>query len=272
MPRIAGPLTISMFLGSFAWSFAFISLPFYIQSISPYDPATTLRWAGWILGVSSLVTVLTSPAWGRVGERGNPRTQYLLVQVFQGRGVHGDGDRPHAPAAPRRPAHPGRDGRGVDARVHHREPAVRSRGGAPRGGGGAARDDHGAGAGPAGRRDGRGARRVPAVVRARRRHPARVGGLRALGRAPPVAPGAPASPAGAGAGARPRHAGGARPGGVEPALLPDGGAARGPARPGRGARARGGGRRPPGLRLGRGRRPGGARDAASRRRCCRRGR
>ena len=84
MPRIAGPLTISMFLGSFAWSFAFISLPFYIQSISPYDPATTLRWAGWILGISSLVTVLTSPAWGRVGERGNPRTQYLLVQVFQG--------------------------------------------------------------------------------------------------------------------------------------------------------------------------------------------
>ena len=84
MLRIAGPLTLSMFLGSFAWSFAFISLPFYIQSISSYDPATTLRWAGWILGISSLVTVLTSPAWGRVGERGNPRTQYLLVQVFQG--------------------------------------------------------------------------------------------------------------------------------------------------------------------------------------------
>jgi MFS family permease len=84
MLRIAGPLTISMFLGSFAWSFAFISLPFYIQAISPYDPATTLRWAGWILGISSLVTVLTSPAWGRVGERGDPRAQYLLVQVFQG--------------------------------------------------------------------------------------------------------------------------------------------------------------------------------------------
>jgi MFS family permease len=84
MLRIAGPLTISMFLGSFAWSFAFISLPFYIQAISPFDPATTLRWAGWILGISSLVTVLTSPAWGRVGERGDPRTQYLVVQLFQG--------------------------------------------------------------------------------------------------------------------------------------------------------------------------------------------
>ena len=84
MPRIAGPLTISMFLGSFAWSFAFISLPFYVEAISPYDPATTLRWTGWILGISSLVTVVTSPAWGRVGERGDARAQYVLVQVFQG--------------------------------------------------------------------------------------------------------------------------------------------------------------------------------------------
>ena len=84
MPRFVGPLTISMFLGSFAWSFAFISLPFYIEAISPYDPASTLRWTGWILGISSLVTVVTSPAWGRVGERGDARTQYVLVQVFQG--------------------------------------------------------------------------------------------------------------------------------------------------------------------------------------------
>ena len=84
MPRIADPLTISMFLGSFAWSFAFISLPFYIQSISAYDSAATLRWSGWILGISSLVTVVTSPAWGRVGERGDPRRQYILVQLFQG--------------------------------------------------------------------------------------------------------------------------------------------------------------------------------------------
>ncbi|HTG50016.1 MAG TPA: MFS transporter, partial [Gemmatimonadales bacterium] len=84
MPKIAGPLTMSMFLGSFAWSFAFISLPFYIQSITNYDSAATLRWSGWILGISSLVTVVTSPAWGRVGERGDPRKQYILVQVFQG--------------------------------------------------------------------------------------------------------------------------------------------------------------------------------------------
>jgi MFS family permease len=80
----ARALTLSMFLGSFAWGFAFISLPFYVEAISPYDPGTTLRWAGWILGIPSLVTVLTSPAWGRVGDRGDPRTQYVWVQLFQG--------------------------------------------------------------------------------------------------------------------------------------------------------------------------------------------
>src|SRR5262245_65729770 len=73
-----------MFLGSFALCFAFISLPFYVQAISPYDSGTTLRWTGWILGISSLVTVVTSPAWGRLGDRGDPRAQYVWVQLFQG--------------------------------------------------------------------------------------------------------------------------------------------------------------------------------------------
>jgi MFS family permease len=85
----ARALTVSMFLGSFAWSFAFISLPFYVQAISPYDPVATLRWTGWILGISSLVTVLTSPAWGRVGARRDPRRLYVLVQLFQGIGFVG---------------------------------------------------------------------------------------------------------------------------------------------------------------------------------------
>ena len=84
MSSTARALTVSMFLGSFAWSFAFISLPFYVQAISPHDPATTLRWAGWILGISSLVTVVTSPVWGRIGDRGDPRVQYVWVQLFQG--------------------------------------------------------------------------------------------------------------------------------------------------------------------------------------------
>src|SRR5437762_3288241 len=54
-----------MFLGSFAWSFVFVSLPFHIQRLSTTDPVSTLRWTGWILGISSLVTVATAPFWGR---------------------------------------------------------------------------------------------------------------------------------------------------------------------------------------------------------------
>ena len=81
-----GALTISMFLGSFAWAFAFISLPFYVQAISTSDAATTLRWTGWIIGISSLVTVLTGPAWGRVAAGGDPKLYYVLIQLFQGAG------------------------------------------------------------------------------------------------------------------------------------------------------------------------------------------
>jgi MFS family permease len=79
-------LTISMFLGSFAWGFTFISLPFYVQAISTSDAVTTLRWTGWIVGISSLVTMLTGPAWGRAAAAGNPKTYYVLIQLFQGAG------------------------------------------------------------------------------------------------------------------------------------------------------------------------------------------
>lgn len=73
-----------MFLGTFAWSFVYVSLPFHIERLSTLDPAATLRWTGWILGISSLVTVLTSPFWGRQAERGNPKRLYVRAQFLQG--------------------------------------------------------------------------------------------------------------------------------------------------------------------------------------------
>jgi MFS family permease len=73
-----------MFLGSFAWSFVYVSLPFYIQRMSTYDPATTLQWTGWVLGVPALVTVATAPLWGRFAEGGDPRRLYVLVEFLQG--------------------------------------------------------------------------------------------------------------------------------------------------------------------------------------------
>ena len=59
-------LPASMFLGSFSWSFVYVSLPFYIHDMSPYDAAATLRWTGWILGISPLITVVTAPISGRL--------------------------------------------------------------------------------------------------------------------------------------------------------------------------------------------------------------
>ena len=82
-------MPVAMFFASFAWSFVFVSLPFHIQAISTVDPAATLRWAGWILGISSLVTVLTGPAWGRLAGGGNPKVYYVLVEVLQGVGFFG---------------------------------------------------------------------------------------------------------------------------------------------------------------------------------------
>ena len=84
--RGAWILPFSMFVGSFAWSFVFVSLPFYIEKMSTVDAAATLRWTGWILGVSSLVTVVTAPFSARLfGER-HPKRSYIWTQLLQGSG------------------------------------------------------------------------------------------------------------------------------------------------------------------------------------------
>jgi MFS family permease len=82
-------LPLAMFLGTFAWSFVFVSLPFHILAISSWDATATLRWTGWILGVSPLVTVVTAPVWGRFAERHNPKVLYVLTQWLQGAGFFG---------------------------------------------------------------------------------------------------------------------------------------------------------------------------------------
>jgi MFS transporter, DHA1 family, multidrug resistance protein len=87
LPSLAMPF--AMFIGSFSWSFVNVSLPFHIQHISTWDAASTLRWTGWILGVTALVTVVAAPLWGRLAGRGNPRRLFMVVQVLQGAGFLG---------------------------------------------------------------------------------------------------------------------------------------------------------------------------------------
>ena len=82
-------IPLAMFLGSFAWSFVFVSLPFHIRALSTVDEVATLHWTGWIVGITSLVTVLTNPVWGRLAGRGSPKTSYILVEMLQGAGFLG---------------------------------------------------------------------------------------------------------------------------------------------------------------------------------------
>jgi MFS family permease len=84
--RIPWAPATALFLGSFAWSFVHVTLPFYITEISTVDPATTLQWSGWILGISSLVTVVTAPFWGRLASRVSPKTLWILTELLQGLG------------------------------------------------------------------------------------------------------------------------------------------------------------------------------------------
>src|SRR5437667_451324 len=73
-----------MFLGTFAWSFVYVSLPFHIRAMSPFDATATLTWTGWILGISNLATVVVAPVWGRFAERADTKALYGVTQVLQG--------------------------------------------------------------------------------------------------------------------------------------------------------------------------------------------
>jgi DHA1 family multidrug resistance protein-like MFS transporter len=90
-PRVRSEwvLPASMLLGTFAWSFVYVSLPFHIQKMSTLEPGATLRWTGWILGISPLITVITAPISGRIGEHIDPKRGFIAVQAFQGLGFLG---------------------------------------------------------------------------------------------------------------------------------------------------------------------------------------
>src|SRR5437667_2253962 len=79
-------LAIVVLLVSFAWPFVYIGLPFYIEHITTVGPSATLAWTGWILGVTSLMSMVTTPLWGRYGTRGDTRTVFVVMQTLQALG------------------------------------------------------------------------------------------------------------------------------------------------------------------------------------------
>ena len=82
-----------MFLVSFAWTFVYVGLPFHIHDVTTRDAAGTLAWTGWILGITSLATVVSTPLWARLA-RDNPReaAELLLYHHISGMPVlDGDG-------------------------------------------------------------------------------------------------------------------------------------------------------------------------------------
>ena len=160
-------LPASMLLGTFAWSFVYVSLPFHIQKMSTLDAAATLRWTGWVLGISPLITVITAPISGR-----HRRAHRSQARLHRGAGVPGaglprHGARAHAARDAGGPRAPGLDGRGVHLRLHHGGALRRRR--APSGVLHPVGHDAGAGDGAGGGGGGRGAPRVPALLRPGRR-------------------------------------------------------------------------------------------------------
>lgn len=75
-----------VFLVSFAWSYVYIGLPFYIDHITTVGPGATLAWTGWILGITSLVSMVTTPLWGRFATRTAVRQVFVVMQTLQALG------------------------------------------------------------------------------------------------------------------------------------------------------------------------------------------
>ncbi len=69
-------VTVAQFFLAFALNFMFVFLPFYVQSVSPYDEPTTLRWTGLIVGAASAMATFASAFWGNLCDRYSPKAMF----------------------------------------------------------------------------------------------------------------------------------------------------------------------------------------------------
>jgi MFS family permease len=76
-PREFLVLSVSQFALAFALNFMFVFLPFYVQAISHWDEAGTLRWTGLIVGAASAMAVFGSAVWGNLTDRFSPKALFI---------------------------------------------------------------------------------------------------------------------------------------------------------------------------------------------------
>jgi MFS family permease len=76
-------LPLAVFANIFAWAVTTVTLPFYVQELAG-DPQSALHWVGWILGITPLLAVTTTPVWLRLTRDWNPRTAFVVSTALQG--------------------------------------------------------------------------------------------------------------------------------------------------------------------------------------------
>lgn len=79
----------TQFITAMTWTYVYVFLPFYIESVSPYDRETTLVWIGVILGISGVTSALTAPLWGGMAARWPPKLLFSVGIALQGAMIAG---------------------------------------------------------------------------------------------------------------------------------------------------------------------------------------
>lgn len=74
----------TQFVTAVTWTYVYVFLPFYVQSVSPYDREKTLLWIGVILGISGATSALTAPFWGALAARWSPKRLFNVGIAAQG--------------------------------------------------------------------------------------------------------------------------------------------------------------------------------------------
>jgi MFS transporter, DHA1 family, multidrug resistance protein len=73
-----------VFLNTLCWALAYAVLPFYVHQLASTSLDEGLRWRGWILAVTPLLTILSMPMWIRACRGRNHDNALLLISALQG--------------------------------------------------------------------------------------------------------------------------------------------------------------------------------------------